>query len=405
MNSTATLRGSAEDNSIIEKLIWLFLMMFFLASSFSIAISEIGYYSALGLWMIQMAMRKKFAFPGLPITGVLLAYVCIEIVTTIFSTNIMQSLLYMERRLLLLPLMYLLVQKTPTRKTFGIFYAALIISSVGVSLWSMKDIIINLSEYLHFQRRLAEFQMYMTTGGLLMIIILMLLPVLVHQRTPKKYRLWAVTALIPLFISLFFTFTRSSWLGFIGGAILIGVIRSKKIVVILSGVLVIIVMIASPQIRDRIFSIVDPYHPNNISRVHMWETGVRMARDYPVLGIGDVGTEVLWPKYAEPDWPPEGHLHNNEVMWLVTLGGVGLIIMITLFARIWIVIQRIARRLSDDWLFGSFALGALAVQVGFHINGLFEWNFGDAEVITLVWAITGLAMAASRIAEQEHLTV
>ncbi|HMD14458.1 MAG TPA: hypothetical protein VKI62_07535, partial [Bacteroidota bacterium] len=87
------------------------------------------------------------------------------------------------------------------------------------------------------------------------------------------------------------------------------------------------------------------------------------------------------------------------------LGSVGLIILLTLFVRIWIVIQRIARRLSDDWLFGSFALGALAVQVGFHINGLFEWNFGDAEVITLVWAITGLAMAASRIAEQEQLSV
>ena len=211
----------------------------------------------------------------------------------------------------------------------------------------------------------------------------------------------AIVAFLPLFMSLFFTFTRSSWLGFIAGAVLIGIVRSKKIVAGLLIIIAVIVAIASPQIQDRIFSIVNPYHPTNISRLHMWETGFRMFRDYPVFGIGDAGTEVLWPKYADPDWTPEGHLHNNFVMWLVTLGGVGCIVMLVLFARIWYVIQKIVTQLSNDWLLGSFALGALAVQLGFHVNGMFEWNFGDAEVITLVWAITGIAMAANVIALKE----
>ena len=48
------------------------------------------------------------------------------------------------------------------------------------------------------------------------------------------------------------------------------------------------------------------------------------------------------------------------------------------------------------WLEGSLALGALAVFVGFHINGLFEWNFGDQEIILLFWFTVGITLAAQR---------
>lgn len=43
------------------------------------------------------------------------------------------------------------------------------------------------------------------------------------------------------------------------------------------------------------------------------------------------------------------------------------------------------------------ALGSLAAYTGFLVNGLFEWNFGDSEVIMLVWLLTGLALATERL--------
>jgi hypothetical protein len=30
------------------------------------------------------------------------------------------------------------------------------------------------------------------------------------------------------------------------------------------------------------------------------------------------------------------------------------------------------------------------------VNGLFEWNFGDTEIIMLIWAVLGLVFAATR---------
>jgi hypothetical protein len=44
------------------------------------------------------------------------------------------------------------------------------------------------------------------------------------------------------------------------------------------------------------------------------------------------------------------------------------------------------------WVVGS--IGALA---GFIVNGLFEWNFGDAEVVTLLYIVIGSNIAFQRM--------
>ncbi|MEE9225641.1 MAG: hypothetical protein V3U68_05520 [Bacteroidota bacterium] len=44
----------------------------------------------------------------------------------------------------------------------------------------------------------------------------------------------------------------------------------------------------------------------------------------------------------------------------------------------------IGRQTKAEWLQGFVSLGAFIVFVGFLIAGLFEWNFGDHEILTLV---------------------
>jgi hypothetical protein len=52
---------------------------------------------------------------------------------------------------------------------------------------------------------------------------------------------------------------------------------------------------------------------------------------------------------------------------------------------------------KHDWLLGSLSLGALASYAGFHIMGLFEWNFGDHEIAVLLWLTVGLSLASAKI--------
>jgi hypothetical protein len=65
--------------------------------------------------------------------------------------------------------------------------------------------------------------------------------------------------------------------------------------------------------------------------------------------------------------------------------------------RIFLLEYRAARGTSADWLLGSVTIGAFAAYVGFHVNGLFEWNFGDHEIAVLLWFTVGLALSAARL--------
>ena len=386
----------------LDKIILALLVFFLACSAFSIALSEIGYFSALVFWLGRMVYLRKFSYPRSPLDLFILGYVLAEILATIFAYDKLYSLLYLQRRLLLLPVMYIIVANTTSSKELKLLFGALMFSAVVVSLWSMRDLVLHFNEYLHFQRRLSEFQIYMTAGGLMMIALLLLLPFLVHKETPKKLRWLCFIIIIPLGINLFFTFTRSSWLGFLVGSIVIGTFRSKKIFLALTGIILVILLIASPEVNNRIYSIFDPNHPMNVTRVHMWKTGWKIFLDHPLVGIGDIGTETVWDQYADPGWVKEGHLHNNIIMWMVTLGVVGTIALIALFVKIGMFLYSIVKKYGDDWLTSSLALGGLAVIVGFQVNGLFEWNFGDTEIITVVWAIVGLNIAASKIVQQNQ---
>lgn len=380
----------------------VFLAIFLLSSPFSIAVMNISYGVAAALWIGRMIARRKSEWPRTPLDWFFVAYICTEALATIFAYDREQSLLYMYRRVTLIPIVYVILANINTRRTLAVLSGSLVCAMLAVSLWGLRDVFIHFQEYVLFTRRLREFQMYMTAGGMMMIAMLLLLPLAIHARTPNRLRWFALAAMVPVAANLLFTFTRSSWLGFLAGAVVIGGFRSKKIFIPIVLLIAGVVVTASPEMQDRISSIFNPYHPNNISRLRMWETGLKIFADNPVFGVGDIGIEKVWPQYAPPEWQPEGHLHNNLIMWLVTLGVVGFSALVALFVKTFGVMGGVERRLHADWLGGSVALSGLAIMAGFHVNGLFEWNFGDAEIIMVVWAVLGLTLAAGKIGRAEE---
>ncbi len=387
----------------LDRIILAFLIIFLASSAFSIAVEQIGFFTALALWLGKMVYFRKNLFRKTSVDILFLLFFASELVSAIVSYNKPQAFLYLQRRVVVIPIIYAILGNVNSRKELKILVAAFIVSALGVSLWQVKDLFLHLGEYLHFQKRIGEFQIYMTAGGVMMIAGLALIPFVLHKSTPSKIRWTAALALIPILINLFFTFTRSSWLGFLGGLCLIGLLKTKKIFIGLAVLVVAILLFSSPEVKGRISSIVDPNHPSNVTRVNMWHVGWELFLDHPLVGVGDIGVEIFWYRYSDLSWHPEGHFHNNLIMWLATLGIVGFGILVTLFIKLWLAVARIEKKFRDDWLLGSITLGTLAVYLGFHINGLFEWNFGDAEIIMMVWALTGLSFAAQWVGERESV--
>jgi hypothetical protein len=85
-------------------------------------------------------------------------------------------------------------------------------------------------------------------------------------------------------------------------------------------------------------------------------------------------------------------------MLLVTIGLAGALASTALFVMIYLVELRAVHETTDDWMLGSLATGCFAAYLGFQVNGLFEWNFGDHEIAVLLWFTVGLALVSHKLA-------
>ena len=149
---------------------------------------------------------------------------------------------------------------------------------------------------------------------------------------------------------------------------------------------------------SRLLSIFDPNQPSNFSRLAMWSTGINIFLDYPLFGVGDISVEKIYREYKKPYYKEvQGHMHNNYIHFLVILGGFGFAAVMFLLIKILVIKVKIFKTVEDEKFTSSYALGALGCFISFLVAGLTEWNFGDHEIITMVWFITGLNFAIYKI--------
>jgi O-antigen ligase len=149
--------------------------------------------------------------------------------------------------------------------------------------------------------------------------------------------------------------------------------------------------------RNRFASVIDPYYETNFERLNIWRTGLKIFSAHPFFGVGDIDLNKLYGEYKEPYLKENfGHMHNNFVHFLVILGSLGFCAAIFMIFKILQIHFRIYNSLKQIPFASSYALGALAAFIGFLFSGLGEWNFGDQEIITMVWFTLGLNIAFYR---------
>ena len=91
------------------------------------------------------------------------------------------------------------------------------------------------------------------------------------------------------------------------------------------------------------------------------------------------------------------HLHNTPLQILVERGIVGLAAWLWIFVAFLVkgtaILRRLPREASVD---RALVLGSLAAVVTFLVGGLFEYNFGDAEVLLVAMTLMALPFALGR---------
>jgi len=123
--------------------------------------------------------------------------------------------------------------------------------------------------------------------------------------------------------------------------------------------------------------------------------GTAMAcHDHPLFGVGDLDLAFLYKQYKSGyDKEIQGHMHNNFVHMLVTLGIFGFLAFCYLLYRLFKIDLDIYNEVKGVSFASSYALGTIAALSTIIIAGLTEMNFFDHEIITLLWFTFGLNVA------------
>ncbi len=153
--------------------------------------------------------------------------------------------------------------------------------------------------------------------------------------------------------------------------------------------------------RSRLSSIYDPYHPSNIERMNQLRVAFKIFSEHPIFGVGNIDFNETYKKYRESfDKYTYGHLHNNYTHILATLGIFGFIIFIILLIKIFFIHIETIKLSHNRNFYNVLAKGLFAAFIGICVSGLFEYNFGDHEIATMLWFVVGMSLTIQRLMKE-----
>lgn len=242
------------------------------------------------------------------------------------------------------------------------------------------------------------FSIYMTLAGSLSATLALLLALLVLG-AGRARRLLAPAALA--LVALGLTLARNAWLGCAAAIGLLVLLTRRLALILLIVVALVVGLTLSSAFHKRVMKTFDLSDASATERLYFWQAGLRMVADAPLLGLGPGGVGRSYERYKLPEGvrAHTGHLHNNLVQIAAERGLLGLAAWLWIWVAFFRRAARIYRALppgrGDD---RALVAGSLAAVTGFLVAGLFEYNFGDSEVIDLVLVVMALPFVVDRAA-------
>ena len=243
---------------------------------------------------------------------------------------------------------------------------------------------------------------WMTFGGEEMFALLMTSAFLFFACIARKRAwLWLLCAFL-MALALLLGFTRSIWLASAGAGLYLLWFWKRLLAVALPVVLLLIALLSPASIRERFTSLLRPGKvDSNQHRIVTWRTGFEMIRAHPWFGLGPEEVKPQFDRYVPPDISrplPEGwygHLHNIYLQYAAERGIPTMLCMLWILGQILYDCVRRLWRLPPGRSDLKFVLhGAVAVVIATMIAGVFEYNLGDSEVLTMFLVAVGCAYSA-----------
>jgi putative inorganic carbon (HCO3(-)) transporter len=379
-----------------------------LGLALSISVSQISL-AALAGWVLLA--RRAGRIPPLE-TALLMpiaAFAGWSLVAALLSDRPLESL-YASKGLLNLFALFVIAAALPDVATARRFATWLFVALAGVAALAVVQVAAcpdpatsaaASTAMEKFFRKCARargfYSIYMTLGGVLAMAMTAALPWLARR---LKGAWWMALAWLVGLAALGLTQVRGAWIGFGVGALtaVAGLGRRGLVAVAALAVLVPALMIALPGVGARMRTI-GSADDTTRDRLAMLEAGRRLGVENPLTGIGPGQLKHAYARVAPPEAlrRSTSHLHNTPLQIVVERGVVGLALWLWIFVAFLVRGGAILRRLPPGAA-GDHALvlGSLGAIVAFLVAGLFEYNFGDTEVLLVALAFMALPLVLGR---------
>jgi O-antigen ligase len=239
---------------------------------------------------------------------------------------------------------------------------------------------------------------YQTFSGILVIVTLLSLSQALSRTASPRERWFAGGATLLLILGLLFSLTRGAWVGFGTGVILLLILQQRARWLWVLPVVIALLFLAGPrELRVRLQHTILFNKEASGERVLIWKAGLQMAKEFPVLGVGTDMVKPLYPDYRLPGakQPTVGHLHNSPLQVTVERGTLGLAAWIWIWVSFFVLGIKILKNLPKGPGY-EMVVASLAAVTAFLTAGLFEYNFGDSEVVMLIYFVMALPFIAQR---------
>ena len=235
---------------------------------------------------------------------------------------------------------------------------------------------------------------------LAMFLTLSLVQIINARRKPERF-LWGGFA--GLFaVGLFLSYGRAGWISFIVALVVIGLLRYKKLLVVLPVILILLVLLV-PAISQRFSDIsVDALTDRNSStlgaRIEVWKGALEIAKNSLIFGVGyGVGRYRVGELLGQYSWM----IHNDYLSVLLETGVLGLILFLVWQGHWLISIFNVFRKSKVEYD-KILSLGILAIFVASLVSRITDNSLQDSYRLYFLSALVAVALTLPRVRANEE---
>lgn len=216
-----------------------------------------------------------------------------------------------------------------------------------------------------------------------------------EKRWSSRFAYWSLIGFSAL--CLMFSLSRGGYLAFLAGCLFVGLVKQRKLLILLAIFLATWASIVPPAVQQRVFMTYDKntheLDHSSETRVNLWEEAMQIYDTNPLVGAGFFTYAYTSHYNGYKD------THNLYVKVLVETGVVGILLFLWLLLKTFTSGYSLFRQGTDPFLC-SIGLGLSAWVVCVFVANLFGDRWTYLQVNGFMWVLAGL-VSRSLLFEEE----